>query len=86
MQGSISLGRVLGAELHLGSWKHSSKASEKVFDVVLVLKKSSTAFFHKNYKCTVFTVKTYWLGLMLFGDLKAAMHCMIFVVNPYTVF
>lgn len=42
VQGKVSLGGVLEAELHLGSWKHSSRASDKVFDVVLVLKKSST--------------------------------------------
>lgn len=45
MQGKFSLGGVLGAELHLGSWKPSSKASEKVFDVVLVLKRSFTLSF-----------------------------------------
>lgn len=44
--------------LHLGSWNHSSKASEKVFDVVLVLKKKFYSFFHKNYKYTLLTVKS----------------------------
>lgn len=58
MQGKVSLGGVLGAQLHLSSWKHSSKSSEKVFDVVLVLKKKFYSFFHKNYKYTVLTVKT----------------------------
>lgn len=48
MQGTVCLGGVLVTELHLGSWKHSSKASEKVFDVVLVLKISSTVCFIRN--------------------------------------